>query len=266
MTKLSYYQRDAHIPDSQKYYKKGHYFNKELGIKSDWNIYHSIEKQVEEDINEYLQDANIQKILHRVPERYKYGILKDVKTELYFASINNCSILSTGGRKQIINRIYEIESKKKNLDNINFKLIHYYSDFMGLLFNPTSIDELYKIKNDKKIRNYAHDFLDILRKYSFTKNSKKEMALLIKTAMDTYNISSKISGVFHTISLTIGLSELINALYSGHLSTGLLAGGVATHLAAEDYGQKAKYNQWYELANRVKLVKSKKKILEFLKS
>lgn len=199
---------DAHLPSIHKYRGSGQdgYYNPDLGLITSWEDRGEINVEIHEKVERDLNDKVILKILQKVPRFSKEQILLDTHVDMYLASKYQCPIICSGGRKQIITRLVELDDMDTDVvRSSSIEMLQEYMKISGLLFDPKNIEVLYALKADKEIKEYAEGFVKIMHGFSGSQDTRKQLLILIREAMNKAIIANNISGVFDVISNFLGI-------------------------------------------------------------
>lgn len=250
---------DAALPDRYKFSDKEFYNNQDLGLICDWNNVKIFDPELNDIIDYELQDKIILSLLSKVPKHAQRQILFEVHSELKLSEIHNCPVISSPGRKNILNRIFEINNNKDNnynIDNsdakVNLKLLESYIRLIGLTFTPLNLDELYKIKNEKEVRFYANSFVDVLSGYKISNSSNEDLKKLIRESRESEKVFKNASGFFDAASLILSIVSFF-VPYGDITSIGSLASTAISYDMKNEYEK----SRWYEFGYKIKLYRDK---------
>ena len=255
---------DTTFPDYEKYQSNGEYYNPEFGLYFTWRDEANQRHIISEKIERAIADKGVSALLWNIPKPVHEQIIAEVYFELSMANKFNATLFTIGKRQALAKRIAEIENEATpELSQKNkIKVISSYLDITGLLFQPMNIESFYYLKTEKELRGYSTSFLNIMEDFT-SRNPvkvKEDLLLLIKEAMSSDKLNSKISGVFE------GSSAIMN--YVGLIPiAGTVAGmvGIGTDLLARGVNKLNEKHKWFELASQIERIKSKAKIHSLLK-
>ena len=256
---------DIPLPDYRKYEYDGYYFNSDLGIKCYSSCTeHSLSdySQIREKIDRDMNDPQIMELLKKVPKINRFQIIREAHEEISLALLCNCRVMCSIGRNKLIQRLVEIDYQHESVNTSNtitINAIRNYKGITGLTFNPISLDDFNYIKSDKEVRNYSHQFTNIVHSFNSTTDPEKELLEAMANAMNISQIAKKTSGIFANTSSVLSISGLIPIV--GSVTSAI---GIGTDVTARTFDTIGTKNEWYQLTPKIIEKRNEKRIWDFI--
>jgi hypothetical protein len=247
---------DNHMPDIQGCETDGNYQNPRLGLSTSWRDFLEIQRELNEHVSKDLEDPRIKKVLFPLSSDAKRQVLFDTRYDIYLAMVNDCPIVSAGGRRRLIDLLtasdYSARKLATSVSQSHLALATSYLDMVGIVFDPVSVNGLYTLKNDKTLRPYADGFTRVMLSASDPAGAQWEMAALTRDAMDTDGLLKFATG---------GLKGTAEVL-SFHPGLKAQASSLALKAGAKFVGDFEKRQRWYQLGPQIKRILSLQNLRE----
>ncbi|MDW2041049.1 hypothetical protein R7Q09_24035 [Vibrio sp. 2130-1] len=176
---------DNVLPDFESHMNSEEYYHPDFGLRMPAR---PSELGFDFDIFSYVNwlglDLEIQRLLSKVPENVRGQILIQVLCDMELAIRHNAEVISSTGRKLLMERISAIDPQYHNVKALSVdysNALNHYSNIILPDFEISSIDLLHKIKTDKSVREYGKSFVRTLSKCD-EQLTEIDFALLIKQA------------------------------------------------------------------------------------
>lgn len=251
---------DAFLPDSDDVTRSPSYKNPHLGLESNWDLVHDVIGEYHERAEQDRNDAVLADMLHGMPDKSKEQIIVSCYLDVFLSEQLACPIVCGDQRKKLIQRLAEMAAVSLQKGEETFTeptLAGDYVKISGLTFSASSVEELYDLKSDSKLRDYATGFLKAIHSpVATTENFPFELANAIESAIDSAALSKKVSGFLSGTSRAasyVGLVPVIGTAAS-------VVGIAATH-GTDAATRRAQRSEWYELAIHIAATRQRKELL-----
>lgn len=252
---------DCPLPDWKKHTEDESYYNKELGILSDWAWYREL-NDIDRSLSIILDDISVNQFLQNFPEYSRKQVIRGVLVQLSIANRFDADIMGSDEYLKLCDRIRiiigsERSSNKVSIRNQLLQSLRAVFNISSLRFSLESISDFMSLRQSRPLKRYAAAFRQCVEELSTGTFSEQALYKEMMEAINTSEIANQISGglnVSATLCSAVSLLPIIGTIVG---SVGLAA--EAGSRAASKSEEKRK---WWLLAPEIASTLTKHRIEE----
>ena len=252
---------DCPLPDWKKHTQDEFYYNKELGILSDWAWYREL-NDIDGSLSIILDDISVNQILQNFPEYSRKQVVRGVLVQLSIANRFDADIMGSDEYLKLCDRVRIITGSERSSTEVSIRnqllqSLRAVFNISSLRFSLESIGDFTSLRQSRPLKRYAAAFRQCVEQLSTGTFSEHALYKEMMEAINTSEIAHQISGGLDVSATLCGAGSLIPII--GTIFGGL---GLAADAGSRAVSKSEEKRKWWLLAPEIALTLTKHRIEE----